>query len=476
MLKRHNNYQNGKSILYILIFVVVAGAFFVYHFALSGEVEYLSDTYKKDSSSNLGESGNIDDGTKTDTTKLPRVNSHLKTPEPLKGVYMTSWVAGSGDGKGGFPKREAIMDLIDQTEINAVVIDIKDDTGLISFLVDDPILKKFGTDSNRISDIENFIRELHERDIYVIGRVAVFQDPKLVALRPDLAVKSKASGGVWKDRRGLTWLDAGAKEVWEYVILIARESHRKGFDEIQFDYVRFPSDGNTADIVYPFFAGKTIEVETIVYEERLVDSEVPTSSGETKVVVRVPVTKTSTVSMTRHHQMKEFYDYVGDALLGEFPISVDLFGYTTTNTDDLGIGQIIEDAMPNFDYISPMVYPSHYNKNAFGLGDPNDNPGEVVYRAMIKGVERFKAKNENILKLRPWLQDFNYPVTYDASEVRAQIDAVYRAGLTSWILWDPGNSYTKAALKLEGSAGTESESKQEELKEITSNRNPFLFN
>ena len=130
------------------------------------------------------------------------------------------------------------------------------------------------------------------------------------------------------------------------------------------------------------------------------------------------------------------------------PISVDLFGMTTTNSDDLNIGQILEYAAPYVDYIAPMVYPSHYPKTFQGFANPAEHPYEVVKFAMEKGVEKLIAASSTPSKLRPWLQDFDLGATYDASMVRAQIQATYDAGLTSWMLWDAANRYTRDALDL----------------------------
>jgi len=325
---------------------------------------------------------------------------HIKTPEPLKAIYMTSWVA--GDKKW----RSELVKLIDETEINAVVIDIKDYTGRISFAVSNPLLLKYGATENRIPDIESFISELHAKNIYVIGRISVFQDPFMVKARPDLAVKRESDGQVWKDHKGISWLDANSKEVWDYIIALALDSYNLGFDELNFDYIRFPSDGNMKDISYPF------------------------SNKEKKSEV-----------------IRKFFEYLSaNVKPSGAVISADLFGMTTTNKDDLNIGQILENALPHFDYIAPMVYPSHYPKGFIGISNPASKPYEVVKYSMDRAVERASSTP---LKLRPWLQDFNLGATYSADMVRAQIDAVYDARLTSWMLWAPSNRYTRAALKKE---------------------------
>lgn len=340
--------------------------------------------------------------------KLPEekkfVATHIKTPDSVRAIYMTSWVAGTPS------LRANIVKLVQETEINSLVIDIKDDTGKISYEVMDPELKAVGSEEIRVRDMREFIGRLHADDIYVIGRVASFQDPFMAKNNPEFAVKRASDGAVWRDRKGLTWMDAGSKGHWEYLARIAKDAYAAGFDEIQFDYIRFPSDGNMADIFFPHSNGKV-----------------------------------------KHEVIKEFFAYLDTELRGTgLKISADLFGMVTTNTDDLGIGQVLEDAFPHFDYISPMVYPSHYPNGFNGYKNVNAVPYEVVKFAMDGAVRRLKHYNAVVasttVELRPWLQDNDYPVPYTPAMVRAQIQATYDSGLDSWLLWDAGNTYTKAAL------------------------------
>lgn len=326
---------------------------------------------------------------------------HLETPEPLKAIYMSSWVAGTPSIRDGLVK------LIEETELNAVVIDIKDYTGKIAFEVLDKELQKIGSAEKRVPDMKEFIAELHKKNIYVIGRIAVFQDPYMVKHRPDLAVKRKSDGAVWKDYKGITWLDASSREVWDYAILIGRESYSLGFDELNFDYIRFPSDGNMKDISYPLSGTKS-----------------------------------------KPEVIRNFFEYLSVNLRPSgVKISADLFGMTATNKDDLNIGQVLENALPYFDYIAPMVYPSHYPPGFNGYSDPNKYPYEVVHFSMSEAAKRAVAASTTPLKLRPWLQDFDYGGDYDIPEVKAQIKATYDSGLTSWMLWSPSNKYTKGALE-----------------------------
>lgn len=333
--------------------------------------------------------------------------THRETPVPLKALYMTSWVAGHSK------LRRDLVKLMDDTEINAVVIDIKDYTGRISFDVDDPRLAEYGSVERRIPDIKEFIGSLHEKNIYVIGRISSFQDSFLVKTHPEFAVKDK-SGEVWKDFKGVSWLDAGARPVWDYLVMIGNEAYNAGFDELNFDYIRFPSDGNMNDVTYPFSEG-------------MVKSEV----------------------------LKEFFTYIDKEFRGKkIPISADLFGLTTSDIGDLGIGQVLEDALAHFDYVAPMVYPSHYAPNFNGWKNPASVPYELIHYVMSEGMKKAEMASTTPLKLRPWLQDFSIGRTdYTAEMVRAQIQATYDVGLTSWMMWNASNRYTPGAFLPDATSG-----------------------
>lgn len=342
------------------------------------------------------------------------VATHIETPKSVKAIYMTACAASTPSF------RSNLIDLVETTELNSIVLNIKDETGKIAFDMESPELQdavaNLSNGECKITDIKELIEDLHSKNIYVIGRLPVFQDLHLTKKRPDLAVKRASDGGVWGDRKGIRWLDAGAKEVWDYVYLIGEESYYLGFDELNFDYVRFPSDGNMKDIYYPF--------------------------SEEKVMADPDLGKANV--------MREFFQYIGRKFkkLG-VTTSVDLFGMTTTNSDDLNIGQILEYAAPYFDYVAPMVYPSHYPPNFNGWANPNNYPYEVIKFTMDEGVKKLVNASTTPLKLRPWLQDFDYGGNYDIKEVKEQIQATYDAGLTSWMLWSASNKYTKGALLAE---------------------------
>jgi hypothetical protein len=348
--------------------------------------------------------------------------THIPTPSSVKGVYMTSWAAGNTTF------RKHLFDLVDTTEINAVVIDVKDYSGHISFYVQDPMLQATGAAEKRIPDIKEFIGKLHDKGVYVIARISSFQDSYLINVHPEWAVKTGA-GNIWQDYKGVKWLDAGAKPVWDYLVAIGKEAYSVGFDELNFDYIRFPSDGNLEDIAYSWDAGRN-----------------------------------------RMEVMKDFFAYIHDQFASiEIPISADLFGLTTSADGDLGIGQVLEYALDSFDYVAPMVYPSHFGAGFNGYKKPAQYPYEVVKYSMDRAISKAEATTtrtrflgEELIasttpqlytkqtydknKLRPWLQAFNLGGIYTPAMVRAQIQATYDSGLTSWMLWNAGSVYNKEAL------------------------------
>lgn len=384
----------GKKHHFIFIGVVAltGGVFFL-------TPKFFQDTYKAEVAGSV-----VEDKVVVEEKEQPLAITHIPTPSAVKTLYMTSWVAGTPS------RRDHVLSIADTTEINSILFDIKDDTGKISYPVEDSYLEGIGSSERRIKNLREFTNMLHEKDLYIIGRIAVFQDPYLVSQFPKYAVRrGDDTTQVWKDRKGLTWLDAGEQKVWDYVLAIARDAHAQGVDEINFDYIRFPSDGDMKNIYFP------------------------KSEGKVKADV-----------------IKSFWQYVYENLKdSSMTTSADLFGMTTSARNDLNIGQILENALPYFDYVAPMVYPSHYPKTWNGLSDPELYPYETIKLSMQDAVDRAVAMGEDPLKLRPWLQDFGLRTTYGAKEVREQIQATYDVGLTSWMIWDPSNRFTKGAFLTE---------------------------
>jgi len=343
---------------------------------------------------------------------------HVSIPSSVKAVYMTQCAAGTPSF------RESLVGLLETTELNSIVIDIRDYTGKISFPTENTVLKDMVSDQCGARDMKDFIKLLHDKNIYVIGRITVFQNPYYTKLHPDQAVQHK-NGGVWKDRKGLAFVDVGAQPYWDTVVELAKESYAIGFDELNFDYIRYPSDGDMAAAVYIKRDGKN-----------------------------------------KQEMLEDFFKYLHDNVKPTGVVmSADLFGMTTTNTDDLNIGQVLERAMPYFDYIAPMVYPSHYPSGFHNYKNVNEHAYDIVNFSMSEAVRRAIATTTPVAGLthtpiasttpqlyskpsypatmmRPWLQDFDYPVDYTPAMVKEQIKAINDVGLTSYMFWDPGNKYS----------------------------------
>lgn len=365
----------------------------------------------------------------------PAAKKHIPTPEPVKAIYMTSHVAGIKSW------REELMTFIQKTEVNSIIIDIKDYSGHISFDTQDSDIKKIGSEEKLISDLPGLIETLHKSGIYTIARITVFQDPIYTQKFPQYAVQTRG-GAVWKDRNKLSYVDPGAKPYWDYVIKLAKLAEAAGFDEINFDYVRFPTDGNMKDMVFPV-SGKKLAVFQTQPRPLLISSSNRVVSANTYTLALLASGNALSLS-PKAQVLRTFFAYLNQEMAPVgIPISADLFGMVLTNKDDLNIGQMLEMAAPYFDYIGPMIYPSHYPKGFKGYANPAANPYEIVHYVLKEGKKRLDRAGYKKQKLRPWLQDFNLGAVYDANKIRAQKKGVYDAGLTSWMMWDPRNKYTR---------------------------------
>ena len=398
--------NKSTRIILISLALVICGVI-VYNFfpsifkVISNEVEYISTINNPEINNELNEKEPKEE-VKEEPVVIPI--SHIKTPEVVKAIYLSGWVAGTKS------IRDKLVKIIDETELNAVVIDIKDSTGRISFEIDDPLIEEIGSVENRIANIRELTNLLHQKGIYIIGRISVFQDPFLSKLKPEWSIKRLSDGEVWKDKKGLSFLDPMNQNVRDYTTAIALGSYHLGFDEINFDYIRYPSDGNMKDINYDLKEGET-------RADNIEDFFVNLSS-----------------------KMKE---------IENIPISADLFGLTTEVIDDMGIGQVWEKAIPHFDYVCPMVYPSHYPASYNNFANPALYPYEVITRSLDSAIKKTEAIGQSISKIRPWLQDFDLGAVYTKELVKEQIKATNDLGLSSWMLWDPSNKYTPEALELE---------------------------
>ena len=324
------------------------------------------------------------------------------TLEPLvvKAVYLTPHTIADEQ------KFNALVALADRTEINAMVLDFKDETGWLYHESTVEAAHAIGAVHPRY-DLPGRLKTLKEHGIYTIARLVCFQDQTLATKRPDLAVRNTRTGGVWKNVQGIAWTSAMKPETWEYNAAIAAEAAQLGFDEVQYDYVRFPTDGDTAAM--DFGAPNTFERRTDAI------------AGFLK-------------------RTREMLAPYGTAL------AIDIFGIALFDRTDYDrIGQSLEKMAPHVDYICPMVYPSHYIPGALGFDIPNNHPYEVVLGSLQKAGDRIP--NPTVM-FRPWLQDFSYGrgIDYGPNEVRAQITATYDFGATGWMLWNAANQFSEAGL------------------------------
>jgi hypothetical protein len=310
-------------------------------------------------------------------------------PPVVRGIYLTGWMAGNPQFV------DQMVEFIHKTEINSIVVDVKDDTGVISYLSEVPLVKQIGSARRKYNPVE-MLEILRQNEIYPIARIVVFKDPLLAAKRTDMAVKSSL-GGLWTDFKGLCWVDPYNKAIWNYNIEVAKEAAALGFKEIQFDYVRFTSDGLIKYCRYPGADGR-------------LKSDV----------------------------IRDFLKYAYQELnpLG-VKVSADLFGLTCSAQDDLGIGQVLEKVA---DIVCPMVYPSHYVKGAYNLADPELKPYDTVYQSLVYARKKLDNSQRKVI-IRPWLQDFSLKSHYGREQLLAQIKAVQNAGLSEWIFWNPTNKY-----------------------------------
>ena len=334
----------------------------------------------------------------------------------VKGIYVTGPKAGSAG-------MEDLIRLVDETELNAMVIDVKNDEGNVTFRLtneeitqDIPVLDRITemqAGVRYIRDIQVLMQELKDHNIYTIARIVCFKDPVLAAAQPELAL-TKPDGKPVTDANGLAWVNPYRQEVWEYLTELAEMAVDLGFDEIQYDYVRFPvgSDANAADY----------GVDMEAYPKR--------------------------------QAIQDFLSYAGDRLHEKgCVVTADVFGTIIgSETDVQTVGQDYTALGQTVDAISPMVYPSHYANGVFGLKVPDANPYETVSAAMQGSAEELQDIPETERAVvRPWLQAFTATwvpghISYNGTQIREQIQAVYDAGYEEWILWNATNRYSSDGL------------------------------
>jgi hypothetical protein len=348
-----------------------------------------------------------------DSLPRPRVPL-VATPDTLRGLYVNRWAAIG-------QKIYKLIDVAKRTEVNALVIDVKDDRGYLLYPSRVPLARQIGADAQNSEimpmshkRLRAMLDTMRAHDIYPIARIVVVKDPMLADKKREWAIKRRTDGEPWLDKNGKPWLDAHQKGVWDYAVDLAIEAIDLGFSEVQFDYVRFPD------------------------EKRLVrEASFPLAAGRTRAEV--------------------IRQQLGDARkrlapLG-VPMTIDVFGLTTSDTTDMGIGQRWEAFIDQADAVLPMTYPSHYAPGSYRIAKPNANPYDII-DAALKDAKRRTAGVEGAARIIPWYQDFTLgPPRYGVTEVRAQMKAGYDNGVASWILWNPSSNYTLGALRDEKSAG-----------------------
>lgn len=343
----------------------------------------------------------------------------------VRGIFVTGAMAGTDN-------MENLIDLVDQTELNAMVIDIKNDEGRVTYNMEISSVQDAGSCRRYIRDMEALLKNCKEKDIYLIARIVAFKDPYMEQAKPEWCIHNK-DGSLFKDKDGMTWLDPHNKQVWEYLLDIAEEALDIGFDEIQFDYMRFSTDPGMENVDF---------VQTEEEDRRQV--------------------------------ITDFVKFASDKIHGlGGAISADVYGVVIDSERDQKIvGQDYVELSKYLDYISPMVYPSHYGPYNYNIPIPDAEPYRLVLTAMQasrKVMAGYMTENEEEeeysmedlaalepmdgikAKVRPWLQDFTATwvkghISYGADEIRAQIQGVYDAGYEEWILWNASNRYTEEGL------------------------------
>jgi hypothetical protein len=322
------------------------------------------------------------------------------SPVTPKGLYLTVYGIGSRD------IRHAALKLISETDLNTLIIDVKGDRGIVPYRSTVTVASEVGSQKViTVRDMKDLMKTLKEKGVYTIARIVVFKDDPLATARPEFAVKTP-QGKVWHDREDLAWVDPFRKEIWNYNIDLAVEAAQYGFDEIQFDYVRFPDTPGLA------FSKPNTE-----------ENRVAAISG----------------FLAEAKKRLAPYNVFLDA---------DIFGYVCWNLNDTYIGQKLDNIAGTVDYLCPMLYPSGFQHGIPGYRNPVDHPYEMVYLSLKKAAERTHLPP---VRFRPWLQAFrDYAFDrreFGAQQIREQIAAAEKFGSHGWMLWNPHNAYSKDGLK-----------------------------
>lgn len=364
----------------------------------------------------------------------------------VKGIFVTGPMAGTDN-------MENLIDLVDRTELNAIVLDVKNDEGRVVYDMQIPEVEETGAGIRYVQDMEELMAKCKEKDIYMIARIVAFKDPFLAEVKPEWCIHNP-DGSVFKDKGGLAWLSPYNAEVWDYLLAIAVEALNIGFDEVQFDYLRFSTDKGMDNVDL----GQEAE-----------------RKGRQQIIT-------------------EFTEFAADKIHeAGGVISADVYGMVIdSETDQRIVGQNYVELSQHLDYICPMVYPSHYGPYNYNIPVPDAEPYRLVLTALqsskkvLSGISGTTVSGNELpdhttvsgnelpdhtaeelaalqpmagirAQVRPWLQDFTATwvpghISYEAEEIRAQIQAVYDAGYEEWILWNASNRYTEGGLLTEKEA------------------------
>ena len=338
-----------------------------------------------------------------------------REPVKVKGIYVSGPVA-------GIAKMDELIDLVDRTELNAMVIDIKNDEGKVTYKMQSEQVLEIDAGVRYIPDIDELVAKCKEKDIYLIARIVAFRDPYLAEQKPEWAVHTK-NGEIFRDKNGMAWVNPYCREVWDYLIEIASQAAQVGFDEVQFDYIRFSTDIGEEEVDYG-----------------------PESESVDKIQI-----------------ITEFTEYLYEQLVPQgVYVAADVFGTVIDNeTDQAIVGQDYVQMAAYLDYICPMVYPSHYHNGSYGIKVPDAEPYRTIYAAASSSVQELgTVPEENRAHVRTWLQGFTARwvpghISYGPEQIRAQIKGAYDAGYDEWILWNASVSYQPDAFLTEEEAETE---------------------
>jgi hypothetical protein len=339
------------------------------------------------------------------TPKDDEAMVHLSPGQPVRAIYVSSYVANSR-------RIKELTQLIDQTELNAMVIDINSGVSLSAISREGNRASFTPSKNSSAEHFRQVIRQIKQHRIYLIARIVTFKNSSLANAMPAWAIRRK-DGSVWRDRRGTPWIDPYRQEAWEYSLAIGDYAARIGFDEVQYDYVRFPENPSKMD-------------KEVAYAN-------PNNWSKSEAIRRF----LHRASLRAHKSGVK--------------VSADVFGMVGSSDNDMGIGQKWDSIVKEVDIISPMVYPSHYSEGMWGIASPDLSPGKIIARAMQDTVKRNRKLNRQGIatgNVRPWLQGFtatwvNPHQKYGAAQIREQIRAARKLGFQSYMIWNSSNRYPK---------------------------------